>query len=636
MTALAGCSPINRFRAWRSDKDLSYYQDYATKIEYPDVRTNTLPEIAHVQMPLTINDPSELPTWDMSLNEAVRSALSSSELMRSLGGNIVLGPQGTASVFDSALTESNPQGGVDAALSAFDAQVAGQLFWQKNNRANNNAGFVLFPSSVEQTTGNYVSSITKTTATGARFAFRHNVVYDRNNSPFRLFQSDFNGFFEAEYRQPLMQGRGSLYNRIAGPTQIPGQYNGVLIARINGDVSLADFEQGVIGLINDVETAYWELYFAYRSLEAQVNGRANALQTWQRVNELQRVGVRGGEADAEAQSRSQFYQFSTQVNDALSGPNGLYAAEQRLRYLMGMPPSDGRLIRPSELPTQAEVVYDWDQAVSDALCTRVEIRRQKWQIKRRELELCAARLNRRPRLDMLSQYRWRGLGDHLIDNRDAVNQFNSLYQNIFEGNYQEWQTGMELTYPVGFRQASAAVRFAQLNLAREMAVLKEQELRVTHDLSSSARQVSRSYIQVQANYNLVEALRLQVEVLRNRYEGGLININFLLQAQQQLAASESNYHRALADYALSLRDLHRQKGSLLAYNQVQLSEAGWSGDAYQDAYQRGRAFRPSEVAPFTPNPISDGPFDPSMVGMGAAQGMPEGSPSDMVDTANQP
>ncbi len=355
----------------------------------------------------------------------------------------------------------------------------------------------------------------------------------------------------------------------------------------------------MISLVNDVETAYWELYFAYRSLEAQVNGRANALQTWQRVNELQRFGAKGGEADAEAQSRSQFYQFSTQVNDALAGTNGLYAAEQRLRYLMGLPASDGRLIRPADLPTQAEVVYDWEQAVADALTTRVEIRRQKWQIKRRELELCAARLNRRPRLDFLTQYRWRGLGDHLIANRDPANGFNSVYQNIFEGDFQEWQAGMELTYPVGFRQASAAVRFAQLNLSREMAVLKEQELRVTHDLSSASRQVARSYLQVQTNYNLIEALRLQVDVLRNRYERGLININFLLQAQQQLAGSESNYHRALADYALALRDLHRQKGSLLSYNQVQLSEAGWPDEAYQDAYQRGRFFRPRDEAPMT-------------------------------------
>ncbi len=151
-------------------------------------------------------------------------------------------------------------------------------------------------------------------------------------------------------------------------------------------------------------------------------------------------------------------------------------------------------MKPADNPTQAEVHYDWNASLGSALTQRVEVRRQKWTIKRRELELMAARLNRRPRLDALTIYRWRGLGDHWIGDRSPTNSFETVYQNIFEGDYQEWQAGMELSYPVGFRQASAAVRFAQLNLARECAVLKEQELRISHDLSNAARQLERSYL----------------------------------------------------------------------------------------------------------------------------------------------
>ncbi len=102
-------------------------------------------------------------------------------------------------------------------------------------------------------------------------------------------------------------------------------------------------------------------------------------------------------------------------------------------------------------------------------------------------------------------------------------------------------------------------------------------------------------------------------MLRARYNEGLININFLLQAQQQLAGSTSGYYRSLVDYSLALRDFNRQKGALLNYNQVQLSEAGWPEKAYGDAYERGRFFTPRDEAPQTPNPISQGSFDPSEV-----------------------
>ncbi len=634
-TCLTGCRPTERFRAWRDSSDVSYFQNFVTQIEYPDVNAPIAPTVAQSPSPLSIQNPSDLPTFDLTLQDAIRAALQSSEVLRSLGGAVVTAPQGQATQIDAALTDLNPQTGTQAALAAFDAQVTSQLFWQKNDRPQNNSFAAFVPVVFGQTTGNYINQIQKRTATGAQFALRSNVVYDNNNNPTRFFRSDFTGFLEAEYRQPLMAGSGTTYNRIAGPTTVPGQYNGVLITRINTDISLADFEAGVLRLINDVEGAYWELYFAYRALDAQLSGRESSLKTWQRINELQKVGSRGGEADAEAQARSTYYLFASQVNDALAGTSGLYTSEQRLRYVMGLPPSDGRLIKPSDEPLQAEVAFDWEASLCDALTRRVEVRRQEWTIKRRELELIASRLNKRPRLDALTQYRWRGLGDHLIGGRNPSNQFESLAQNITEGNFQEWQAGFDWSYAVGLRQASAAVRHAQLNLARDMTILKEQQLRISHDLSNASRQILRSYVQLQINYNRIEADKLQVEVLRNRYERGLINISFLLQAQQQLAASTSAFYRSLVDYNLALRDFHREKGSLLAYNQVNLSEDALDGAMQQAAYQRGRNFtprdNPEEV--IVRNQVSRGPLNPSSVGLPAA---PQAIMSELVDPNTTP
>lgn len=630
VSCVSGCRPTERFRAWRDSSEVSYFQNFVTQIEYPDVNLPISPTTAQSPMPLSIENPAELPTFELTLQQAIHASLQSSDVLRSLGGQVVTAPTGQAAKFDVALTDLNPQIGTQAALAAFDAQVTSQLFWAKNDRPQNNSFTQLFQPVFNQTTGNYINQIQKRTATGAQFALRTNVLYDRNNNPTRLFKSDFTGFLEAEYRQPLMAGSGTTYNRIAGPTTIPGQYNGVLITRINTDISLADFEAGVLRLINDVEGAYWELYFAYRALDAQLGGRESTLKIWQRINELRKVGSRGGEADVEAQSRSTYYQFAAQVNDALAGTSGLYAAEQRLRYVMGLPPTDGRLIKPSDQPLQAEVTFDWEASLSDALTRRVEVRRQEWTIKRRELELIASRLNKRPRLDALTLYRWRGLGDHLIGGRNPNNQFESLAQNITEGNFQEWQAGFDWSYAVGLRQASAAVRHAQLNLAKDMSILQEQQLRISHDLSNASRQVSRSYTQLQINYNRIEADNLQVEVLRNRYLGGLINISFLLQAQLSLATSKSAFFRSLVDYNLALRDFHREKGSLLAYNQVNLSEDALDGATLQAAYQRGRHFTPRDNPDKVTvrNRVSQGPMNPSSVGLPV---VPESIAAEIVD-----
>ncbi len=625
---LSGCTGMKNFSfkdTW--DSAPSYHVPTATQIEYPNVKSCLHPEVASTSQPFMAQNPADLPAYEIELGTAIQMALSNGEILRSLGGSVVQSAAGTRTNYDPALTESG-LGGVEAALSAFDAQVSSQLFWQVNDRPNNvdiNPILQQFqvPAS-QQTLATFNYALSKRTANGATFTARHAINFDNSNNPNRLFNGAYAGWFEGEYRQPLLRGAGVDFNRIAGPNSAVGQYNGVLIARINTDISLADFEFGVINFIADVETAYWELYFAYHSLEAQVAGRNSSLLTWQRIKELQKVGARGGDAAAEAQARSQYYNFDVQVKDGLMGTNGLYAAEQRLRYLMGLPATDGSLLKPISEPMEGEVLYDWDTSLRDALTRRVEIRRQKWTIKRRELECIAARLNRLPTLDFLGLYRYRGLGDALIDSYDPGNSFNSLYQNIFEGDFQEWQAGVELGYPIGLRQASAALANARLNLARERALLQEQELRISHDLANAARQVRRSYELTQSNFNRQSSDQDQVEALQARYESGLDNINFLLQAQQQLANSQSAYFRSLVDYQLSLRDLHLQKGSLLNYNQVGLSEGSWPAAAYEDAVERGRFFapRPNPEKVEAPCPASNGCFNPTRVG--EMSGLPVG------------
>ena len=71
-------------------------------------------------------------------------------------------------------------------------------------------------------------------------------------------------------------------------------------------------------LVLDVETAYWELYFAYRNLDAVVAGRNAALETWRKIHALYVVSAKGGEADKEAQAREQYFLFRSSVETSLA------------------------------------------------------------------------------------------------------------------------------------------------------------------------------------------------------------------------------------------------------------------------------------------------------------------------------
>jgi hypothetical protein len=216
------------------------------------------------------------------------------------------------------------------------------LTWERQDRPQNvgGPGTIIFQQHLLGDTGNWTSGLQKRTATGATFGVSNETLFDNNNSPIRQtgVPSTWTTNYDFSFQQPLLQGAGLTYNRIAGPDAFENLYGrpnfrGVLLARVNADISLADFEIGVRNLISDTEQSYWELYFAYRDLEARKIGRDSSLEAWRRVHALYVEQSRGGEADKEAQAREQYFFFRSAVETSL---NLVYSAENRLRYMMGI------------------------------------------------------------------------------------------------------------------------------------------------------------------------------------------------------------------------------------------------------------------------------------------------------------
>jgi outer membrane protein TolC len=608
-----GCAPARPFYFFE-DGDRSHYKGVATEIEYPDVETLVLDDVTQAQAPLTVahNEPHEF--WDLTLEEAMRNALANAKVMRQLGaqlssnlqlqGNgfqgvasqLTQAPQSATTVYQPAIADSDPNFGTEAALSAFDAQLDNVATTGiVDDPLNLNPNLQIFQRQVQQaTTFTNATNIRKTTAAGTQLLIGHGQSFLWNNSPSNAFPSVWRNQIDLRFAQPLLQGAGVDFNRIAGPAPFrnsnfdvsqrdPGNYRGIVIARINTDIALADFETGVRNLVSDTENCYWTLYYAYRNLDANVAGRDSSLQTWRKVHAMAQAGA--ADAAQEAQAREQYFLFRAQVEDSLSA---MYSAENRLRYMMGLAATDGRLIRPSDEPTTAKIVFDWQQAHQEALGRAVELRRQRWTVKRREMELIASKNYMLPQLDLIGGYRFKGFGDDLWSANGNKPRFAYAYQTLLGGDFQEWDLGATFVMPLGFRQGLAAVRNAQLQLARERAVLQDQELEVSHQLAEAIRSLDRAYMLSQTHFNRRVAALRQVEAVRQSYEVGRITLDQLLDAQRRLADAEARYFESLAQYNRAITAVHYRKGSLLEYNAVYLAEGPWATKAYFDAEQRSR------------------------------------------------
>ena len=331
-----GCAPQQPFYC-REDGDLSHYLDVATEIEYPDVEEPSLDEVTNTLPPLTLKNTENYEIWDLSLEEAVQITLCNSQVMRQLGGQSpsLVSARVPETISRTLVSPVRRDDDVRSGAGGNGDRPVGRLAVPRL-RAGSRAQRIrcaarcqrvlgkeppaaeppvrhrpqIRPDIFAQELATFRAGITKTTADGTTFGFRNNTnVRRQQHSGPRHRQSsaepavrqrladEFRSVVQpsvvARRRRAIQPHRRSVQLRsvLRPGSAIP--IDGVMIARIRTDQTLADFEGGVRNLVRDVEDAYWELYFAYRDLEARKMGRDSALETWKKTAALYRASTRG-------------------------------------------------------------------------------------------------------------------------------------------------------------------------------------------------------------------------------------------------------------------------------------------------------------------------------------------------------
>jgi outer membrane protein TolC len=617
--------------------DLQYYLNTATQIEYPDVDVESLPETIDAFEPLTIGN-HEYQFWDLTVEECVSIALQNAKFFVTTSGNAEtrqnVAAQFTSasveqvgSIYDIAISQSTTQsvpltvdgngnrvlprgvlranqiGGVEDALSEFDAQASTFINYTKTDRPANSVGSGVSTAINQADNVTQQAAISKRFATGGVATFREQIVYGRNNTPsqefpfispvtgqptsaLRVNSSDYTAVIEAQVQHPLMRNRGTLVNRIP-----------VVLASLNEDIAITDFEIQVRNLVRDVEVKYWDLYVAYRNVSTTIIGRNSAIAT----ANFARLNLDNGTGTTQevAQADGQYYNFRARLEGALAGSNlggdgrGVYGTERDLRELMGLAPTDGRLIRPIEEPSLARVQFDWDEVVSQLMYLSPELRRIKTTVKQRELELISAKNQILPDVNLSLLYRWVGVGDTLgppggSDVRSPGIGSSALGE-LTSGDYQEGEVRLEITpNAIGSRRERARIRGSQLRLRQIEGFLQETERLLVSQLSDAVSKAATHYQLVQTNAQAWQAAEVEVEARLAEFKGGRSPVNVVLQSQQRRADAQITYYRALSEYNKSLNYIDYLKGTMLANSNITLREGTWNKKAYWDALERAR------------------------------------------------
>ncbi len=653
LTLLTGCTPTQPFFL-HEDGDLSHYLDSVqTTAAYPDVETADTPEATMAIEPLTVLDPEFDDWWDLSLEEVIALTLHNSKVIRNVGqvsqfgiadgllsrtataptvhdpaisatnasnrpnigsntpGSVGAVGTGSRGIDPEQFSTANTVGGVEDALAAFDTQFAAVFGYDHQDIQNNLAIGNIFTSTVNSRSI-ADASLTKRLATGGSVGLKHRVEYSRNDASSRAVPSDYTAIIQARVDHPLLRGRGAFINRIP-----------VILARINEDISVAAFEIAVRNQLLDVENTYWDLQCAYRNFETAKQGRDAVQRTWQRA--FEKAKVTGG-VQQEAQSREQYLFFRAQLESSLAT---LLETEARLRWLMGLAPTDGRLVRPIDDPTIADVSFDFNEIRTEALYRNAELRQQKWRIKQRELELANARHLLLPALNLFAQHQWHGVGDEYVtaDRRglDFAAVGSTAWDNLTDGDQQSSFVGLEFLPPAfGARREHARIRNSEIGLQREEDRLEDMELQSVHLLSTALRNKALNYRQITTHLNRWAAANQEIKsALAAEAGGGGVKVfgrpttDVLLDAQRRRALAQSDYFRVVCEYNKAIADVHFRKGTLLQYSGIRLAEGPWPDKAYWDAIEKARQRDASHYLNYgytRPGVVSRGPMDGEIIG----------------------
>jgi outer membrane protein TolC len=517
---------------------------------------------------------------------------------------------------------------IEQGLSKFDAVWTSSLTWNTTDRpvgtpldtfqAGNSINAIATQQAQLQT------GILKPLPTGGVAGITFTTPYQFTNLPSRVNPS-YQPALQFQFEQPLLQGFGVEINQLRsqhpGSILTPGVFgqiplnDGILVSRLRFDIQRAEFERELNQMVTNIEVGYWNLYGAYWSLYAQEAALRQSFETW-KINKAKLDSGKATTADV-AQARGQYELFRGNRLDAL---RNVLESERQLRSLLNLPVEDGFRLVPADEPTLAPYKPDWTAALNEALTLRPELMEQRDDLKVQQLFVINNENTLLPDLRFFATYDINGIGTRL----DGPTSDNAL-RSLASDHFNNWELGLRLNWPIGFRLAHANVRIAKLNMQRSLIVLRELEMRAQRFLALYYRELQAFHDQIGIQRAQREAYGLQLRTLFNREQAGQIGAgtDVLLEAQRFWATALQAEYQAVVNYNNALARFEWAKGTVLQHNNITINEGGLPECARERAVEHERQRTKALVLCERAKPVEFQPcmsghvVTPGFVGVGA-------------------
>jgi len=371
----------------------------------------------------------------------------------------------------------------------------------------------------------------------------------------------------ANYTQPLWRNRTIDANR-----------RNILIAGRNVTLSESQLRQEAITIISNVEGAYWDLYFALRNLQVQIDTLKQAREQYESNRRQAEHGVLAP-IDI-VQAEAQVYTFEQNVYAA---QQAVTAAENVLKPMILPSRTDPEWNRPLMPTTPAELdvpSLSVDVATAEAMKNRPELEQIGINEEINKIDQRYYRNLTKPQIDLFGAYTGAGLAGTPNPNSPGFATVPPLLQggyftsvkNLFAQDFPTYRMGVTINFPLRNRTAkanlgSSLVRGAQLD---------NQRLQQEENIESDVRNALQALRSAQYALTAATQARIAAEELyaseERQFRGGLTTYYLVLQRQTELAAARGREVQARTNLNKAISTFERATGRTLIVNNVEVSK----------------------------------------------------------------
>src|SRR5256714_3307400 len=423
------------------------------------------------------------------------------------------------------------------------------------------------------------------------------------SNSFNLINPFYSSNLSLQITQPLLRNRSIDSNR-----------HGIRVQKVRLEQTDSDFRQRTIAIISQVQSAYWNLVFALRNQQNQLDSLNVARQNMHNIEAEISSGAKAPLDRAQVQT-----DIATPEANLYTATPQVSVSENTLKQLMLRDPQSpdwSAQLMPTDTPSFDMAPVNLSAALDDAHKNRTELHRLSLQKDINSVDLQFYQNQTLPQVDIQSTVAATGLAGTALGlpagtpvpliagnaatstNAFLLSQIQDIQRrtafpvatvptvassgiapnlvcgygkdlaNLFGFGTRNITVGVAISFPFHNKTAEANLAGARIQREQLEASYRSQDQAIEMDVRNAAQSVDTAQKRGGDSRAAPESAQQQLAGEQKLYEVGRSTTFLLLQRQQELTAARTAELQSQTDYNKALADLQRATGSTLRINNV--------------------------------------------------------------------